>query len=73
MHFATQATDANLPQPSDDMARFLAAHGAWLFLADTQGRTPIEMAQGKGLRGRAGGPVAARESTIRLLRELQAQ
>lgn len=73
MHFAAQAADVNLPQPSDDMVRFLAAHGAWLYLADTRGRTPIEMAQGQGLRGRAGGPVAPRESTIRLLHELQAQ
>jgi uncharacterized protein len=73
LHFAAQAADVNLPQPSDDMVRFLAAHGAWLYLADTRGRTPIEMAQGIGLRGRAGGPVAPRESTIQLLRALQAQ
>ncbi|HEY6344564.1 MAG TPA: ankyrin repeat domain-containing protein [Bryobacteraceae bacterium] len=73
MHFAAQAADVNLPQPSDDMVRFLAAHGAWLYLADTRGRTPIEMAQGIGLRSRAGGPVAPRESTIRLLHELQTQ
>lgn len=73
MHFAAQAADVNLPQPSDEMVRFLAAHGARLDVADKQGRTPVEMAQGKGLRGRAGGPVAARESTIALLHELMSQ
>jgi ankyrin repeat protein len=70
MHFAAQAADANLPQPSDEMVRFLAAHGARLDIADKQGRTPMEMAQGKGLRGRAGGPVAPRENTVALLRTL---
>ncbi len=70
MHFAAEATDANLPQPSDDMVRFLAAHGVKLDVVDKQGRTPVEMAQGKGLRGRAGGPVKARESTIALLHAL---
>ena len=70
MHFAAQAADTNLPPPSDDMVRFLAAHGAKLDVADKQGRTPVEMAQGKGLRGRAGGPVAAREDTVVLLRTL---
>jgi uncharacterized protein len=70
MHFASQAADVNLPQPSDEMVRLLAAHGAKLDVADKQGRTPVEMAQGKGLRGRAGGPVAPRESTVALLRTL---
>jgi uncharacterized protein len=70
MHFAAQAADSNLPQPSDDMVKFLAAQGARLDVADRQGRTPVEMAQGKGLRGRAGGPVTARQSTIELLEQL---
>jgi uncharacterized protein len=70
MHFAAQAFDANLPQPSDELVQFLAAHGAKLDVADNQGRTPVEMAMGKGLRGRAGGPVKPRESTIQLLRQL---
>jgi ankyrin repeat protein len=70
MHFAAQAPDASLPMPGDDMVRFLAAHGAKLDVADKQGRTPVEMAQGKGVRGRAGGPVKARESTIALLKQL---
>jgi ankyrin repeat protein len=72
MHFAAQATDANFPQPSDDMVTFLASHGARLDVTDSQKRTPIEMAQGKGLRGRAGGPVKPREGTILLLRQLMA-
>jgi len=70
MHFAAQAADANFPQPSDDMVRFLASRGAKLDVVDKQSRSPIEMAEGKGLRGRAGGPVKPREQTIALLREL---
>ncbi len=65
VHFAAEAADVNLPQPSDDMVRLLAEHGAKLDVADKQGRTPVEMAQGKGLRGRAGGPVAPREMHYR--------
>jgi ankyrin repeat protein len=70
MHFAAQAADANFPQPSDEMVKFLASHGARLDVTDNQKRTPIEMAQGKGLRGRAGGPVKPRDGTIALLRQL---
>lgn len=70
MHFAAQAADANFPQPSDDMVTFLASQGARLDVVDNQKRTPIEMAQGKGLRGRAGGPVKPREGTIALLRQM---
>jgi ankyrin repeat protein len=71
MHFAAQATDANFPAPSDDMVKLLVARGAKLDVVDKQGRSPIEMAEGKGLRGRAGGPVKARESTIALLKSLR--
>ena len=70
MHFAAQATDANFPQPSDDMVKLLASRGAKLDVVDKQNRSPIEMAEGKGLRGRAGGPVKSRESTIEFLRLL---
>ena len=70
MHFAAQATDANFPQPSDDLVKFLASRGAKLDVVDKQSRSPIEMAEGKGLRGRAGGPVKPREQTIALLRQL---
>ncbi len=71
MHFAAQAADANFPQPSDDMVKLLASSGAKLDVVDKQGRSPIEMAEGKGLRGRAGGPVKPREETITLLRRLK--
>jgi uncharacterized protein len=70
MHFAAQAADANFPQPSDDMVKLLAARGAKLDIIDKQSRSPVEMAEGKGLRGRAGGPVKAREGTIALLKQL---
>jgi ankyrin repeat protein len=73
MHFAAQATDANFPPPSDDMVKFLASRGAKLDVVDKQNRSPIEMAEGKGLRGRAGGPVKAREGTIVLLKQLMAK
>lgn len=73
MHFAAQATDANFPQPSDDMVKLLASRGAKLDVIDKQNRSPIEMAEGKGLRGRAGGPVKPREETIKLLRQLKQQ
>ena len=73
MHFAAQATDANFPQPSDDMVKMLASRGAKLEVVDKQSRSPIEMAEGKGLRGRAGGPVKPREGTILLLRQLKTQ
>ena len=73
MHFAAQATDANFPAPPDDMVMLLASRGAKLDVVDKQNRSPIEMAEGKGLRGRAGGPVKAREGTIALLRSLQAR
>lgn len=64
LHFAAQA--------SDEIVRYLAAHGAKLDAKDKQGRTPVDMALGKGLRGRAGGPVTVREETAALLRQLMA-
>jgi ankyrin repeat protein len=72
MHFAAQAADANFPQPSDDMVKLLASRGARLDVIDKQSRSPVEMAEGKGLRGRAGGPVKPREQTMALLRQLLA-
>lgn len=73
MHFAAQAADANFPQPSDDMVKLLASRGARLDVVDKQGRSPIEMAQGKGLRGHAGGPVKPREQTVELLHQLMSR
>lgn len=62
MHYAAQA--------SDDIVRFLAAHGARLDVKDKRGRTPVDMALGVGLRGRAGGPPTVREGTAALLKQL---
>jgi ankyrin repeat protein len=62
MHFAVRA--------SDDIVRYLAAHGARLDVKDKQGRTPLDAALGMGVRGRAGGPVEVREATAALLRQL---
>jgi ankyrin repeat protein len=60
MHFAAQA--------SDDIVRYLAAHGAKLEPRDKQGRTPVDLALGVGVRGRAGGPPPVRQATAALLR-----
>ncbi|HEV3333450.1 MAG TPA: ankyrin repeat domain-containing protein [Bryobacteraceae bacterium] len=62
MHFAAQA--------SDGIVQFLADHGARLDVKDKQGRTPVDMALGVGLRGRAGGPPIVRQDTATLLRQL---
>jgi ankyrin repeat protein len=56
----------------DPMVSYLANHGAVLNVKDRQGRTPLDYARGVGLRGRAGGPVAVRESTVLLLSKLMA-
>jgi ankyrin repeat protein len=62
MHFAVRV--------SDDIVRFLAAHGSALDIKDKQGRTPLDAALGMGVRGRAGGPIEKREATAELLRQL---
>jgi len=62
MHFAAQV--------SDDIVRYLAAHGAKLDPTDKQGHTPIDLALGIGARGRAGGPAPVRQGTAALLRQL---
>ena len=53
---------------SDDIIRFLAAHGARLELADKQGRTAMTWAQGVFL---ATHPPELKPTTIALLKELQ--
>jgi len=65
MHFAARV--------SDDIVGYLAAHGAALDAKDTQGHTPVDVALGVGVRGRAGGPPPVREQTAALLRGLIAQ
>ena len=65
MHFAAQV--------SDDIVKYLAAHGAMLDVKDRQGHTPVDLALGIGARGRAGGPPPVRQQTAALLRELIAQ
>ncbi len=65
MHFAVRA--------SDDIVRYLAAHGARLDVKDKKGHTPIDVAMGMGVRGRAGGPVEVRQATADLVRQLMAQ
>jgi ankyrin repeat protein len=62
MHFAAQV--------SDDIVRYLAAHGAKLDPRDKAGHTPIDLALGIGVRGRAGGPAPVRQGTAALLRQL---
>ncbi len=62
MHFAAQV--------SDDIVRYLAAHGAVLDAKDKQGHTPVDLALGIGARGRAGGPAPVRQQTAELLRQL---
>jgi uncharacterized protein len=65
MHFAAQV--------SDDLVRYLAAHGAQIDRRDRQGHTPVDLALGIGARGRAGGPPPVRQETAALLRELMGQ
>ena len=66
------------------LLRELRERGYSVIGLDSEGAEPIETiplsppvalvlgAEGKGLRGRAGGPVKARESTIALLKSLKA-
>ena len=65
MHFAAQN--------SDEIVRYLAAHGAKLDPKDKQGHTPVDLALGVGVRGRAGGPPIVRQQTAELLRQLIAK
>jgi ankyrin repeat protein len=58
---------------SDDIVRYLAAHGAKIDRRDRQGHTPVDLALGIGARGRAGGPPPVRQGTAALLRQLMDQ
>ena len=65
LHFAALSMDS--------VVELLVKHGAKLDIADKQGRTPMDMANGKGGPGRAGQAAAPRQSTIELLRKLGAR
>jgi ankyrin repeat protein len=62
LHFAVQS--------GDSLVKYLAQKGALLDVKDKQGRTPLDVALGVGVRGRAGGPAPERDSTVALLRQL---
>jgi ankyrin repeat protein len=64
LHFAVQS--------GDSLVQYLAQKGALLDVKDKQGRTPLDVALGVGVRGRAGGPPPVRDSTVALLRQLMA-
>ena len=51
-------------QPGQDTS---PTKGATLDVKDRQGRTPLDVALGVGVRGRAGGPAPVRDSTVALL------
>jgi len=65
LHFAALSMDS--------VVELLAKNGAKLDAKDRQGRTPMDMANGKGGPGRAGQAASPRQSTIELLRKLGAQ
>jgi len=65
LHIAAQA--------SDGIVDYLAAHGANLEAKDKQGRTPLDVAMGVGVRARIGGESTVRESTAALLRQWMAR
>ena len=64
LHFAALSMDS--------VVELLVKNGAKLDIADRQGRTPMDMANGRGGPGRAGQTAAPRRSTIELLRKLGA-
>ncbi len=64
LHFAALSMDT--------VVELLVMNGASLEARDKQGRTPLDMALGKGGPGRAGAAAAPRPSTVALLRRLGA-
>ena len=56
----------------DSVVEYLVKNGANIHAADTRGRTPLDMASGKGGAGRAGAAAQPRPSTMELLRKLGA-
>src|SRR5262245_28376439 len=64
LHFAALSMDS--------VVELLVKNGAKLEVTDRQGRTPLDMANGKGGPGRAGQAASPRLSTMELLRKLGA-
>jgi len=64
LHFAALSMDS--------VVELLVKNGARMDVTDRQGRTPLDMANGKGGPGRAGQAASPRLSTIELLRKLGA-
>jgi ankyrin repeat protein len=64
LHYAALSMDA--------VVELLVKNGANVSAKDSQGRTPMDMANGKGGPGRAGAAAMPRPSTIALLRRLGA-
>jgi ankyrin repeat protein len=64
LHFAALSMDS--------VVELLVMNGAKLDIRDRQGRTPLDMASGKGGPGRAGAAAQPRPSTIALLHKLGA-
>ena len=65
LHFAALSMDS--------VVELLVKNGAKIDATDRQGRTPMDMANGKGGPGRAGQAASPRQSTIELLRKLGAR
>ena len=63
MHFAAQSG-------LNSVVKYLAGKGAVLDQKDKQGRTPVDVANGVGGRGRAGGPPVIHKDTAALIQRL---
>jgi ankyrin repeat protein len=63
MHFAAQSG-------LNSVVKYLAGKGAALDQKDKQGRTPVDVANGVGGRGRAGGPPVLHKDTAVLIQQL---
>ena len=63
MHFAAQSG-------LNSVVKYLAGKGAALDQKDKQGRTPVDVANGVGGRGRAGGPAVVHKDTAALIQQL---
>ena len=66
VHFAAQSG-------FNSVVTFLASKGAPLDQKDKQGRTPVDVANGVGGRGRAGGPPVVHKDTAALIQQLIAR